>query len=237
MTEQEKMCSRQVGGARNGYQAALLARGGAVGTPNAFDGSAGLLAAMGGKTDPAVMEAALFGRFRFMEIESKPIDGCLMIQTPAQLMECISRDYDVGIDDIERIVVTVSRQALNQAGCDSFSVENSVQAKMNIRYAVASVICNHGISGIRWKRPFDEQVTGLMRRIELVEEPAYTNRFPGKVSAGIYILLKDGRSIQHEQEDFQSLPVEQVKERFLRLTDLMDLKDTAKQILRELKME
>ena len=221
-------------GARNGYLAARLAAAGATGTKYAFEGKDGLIASLGRRASASALQAALSLEWRCLQLESKPIDGCMMIQTPAQLMEDMLRSRAIRPEEVSRICVRVCGQALSQAGCDSLEIRNSVQAKMNIRYAVASVLVYGRIRDVRWKPPFDNRVLCLMQRIELAEKPGFTSAFPKKVSAEIAVDLQDGTMLCREQEDFISLDREELMRRLLRLAEQARTDDAVQALLRDL---
>ena len=195
-------------GARNGFEAAKLARAGAIGCLENLEGEDGLLTCLGARKEAFHMTDGLGERFCILEVEHKPVNACLMLQTPCQVAEKMRKQNAIQPKDIDRIFLYVAGQAKRQPGCDRLSVENSVQAKMNLRYGVAQALYGMDI----WERP-DEGIRDLMKKIQVCEDPAFTARFPLKVPARVQAWIRE-RYFEEEAADFVPLSPDKVQERF-----------------------
>ncbi len=195
-------------GARAGIEAAELAGAGAMGCLESLEGEDGLLACLGAREEAFHMTEELGKRFCILEVEHKPIEACLMLQTPCQAAEKIRVRRDIHPREVEKVLLYVAGQAKRQPGCDSLQAENSVQAKMNLRYGVARTLYRRDT----WEKP-DEEMQSLMEKIQVIEEPAFTAQFPLKVPARVQIWA-GGRCFEEEAADFIPLAPEEVRERF-----------------------
>ncbi len=198
---------------RNGIQATSLAIAGGIGTSNALDGKNGLLAALSSLERKNEFLKDLGVQYVVDEVEFKPIEGCIMIQSPGQL----ASQFCIDPSKIYSVIIHVPRQALFQSGCDSLVVTNSVTAKMNIRYAVACKLM--GIRIISFNPPYKEKVLELMKKCELVEDENATALFPKRIPCRIDISLLNGEKETKELDDFEALTEDELIERF-RLTAL-----------------
>ncbi len=195
-------------GARNGVEAAELAGAGALGCLESLEGEDGLLTCLGAGKEAGHMLEELGKRFCILEVEHKPVEACLMLQTPCQAAETLREQKAICPQEVEKIFLYVAGQAKKQPGCDCLRIENSVQAKMNLRYGVAQTLYRRNT----WDKP-DERMQNLIEKIQVLEEPAFTRQFPGKVPARLQIWA-GGHCFEEEAEDFRPLPPEGVRERF-----------------------
>ncbi len=222
-------------GARNGLLCAVMAGNGAVGADVSLEGDAGLLACYGAQEHAHVLTDGLGDSWSIDCLEYKPIGACLMTQTPAQAITRLVGDCGIGIDDVKDVKIMVCAQALRQPGCDSLEVGNLIQAKMNIRYVVASILAGSRISEIRWAPPYDSDVMDLMRRIRLIEKPEYTMTFPGRVATTIVVSTLEGKILEIEMEDFKSLSADESMELFRKVVDSKNGCGSAEMIAESLK--
>lgn len=195
-------------GARDGVEAAELAGAGAVGTLESLEGEDGLLTCLGARKEAWHMLENLGKRFCILEVEHKPIDACLMLQTPCQLTKKIREQNTILPRKVEKIFLYVAGQAKRQPGCDCLQVENCVQAKMNLRYGVAQTLYGRD----DWENP-DQEMQCLIENIQVLEDPAFTVQFPGKVPARVQIWA-GGDCFEGAAADFMPLSPEEVRGRF-----------------------
>lgn len=221
-------------GARNGYQAAMLALGGAVGTPWVLEGPAGLLEGLGARRFAPLLTEDLGKAYCVQRVEFKPVEGCLMVQTPAQAAAELARRERLPFQDITSLQIQVSRQALDQPGCDAAAISNAVQAKMNIRYAATAALVRCSCEGISWYPPFDREALDLMIRCSLVENAAFTKGFPRHISAFLAVTTKDGRRFTAELPDFRGLSTEELTARFQKTVTARRSAYTADEIRRSI---
>ena len=202
-------------GARNGVQAALLAKGGVPACHSILEGKTGFLSAFGAIKKAELLIDGLGEAFLTEEILKKPIAACLMVQAPCQLVETIS-NYD-GFDwhDVERVTITVCRQAKTSPGCDNnCSVSLPSHATQSIQYAVAGTMMSKSCSDINWLPPYDKDQLSLMSRCFLEVDDRYTEVFPHRTPARVEVRMKDGQIYSLEADDFRSLTDDEVISRF-----------------------
>lgn len=201
-------------GARNGYQAAMLAMGGAEGTANALEGPAGFLEGVGARSFAPLLAEDLGKTYYIRNVEFKPVEGCLMVQTPAQAAAKLAQKTPLSAGEIMSVQIYVSKQAKDQPGCDSLRVHNVVQAKMNIRYATAAALIRRSCEGIPWYPPFDEGALRLMERCSLEEASHFTAVFPQTIPAKVVVRTASSDALMIEQPDFQGLTRDELAARF-----------------------
>ena len=131
-----------------------------------------------------------------------------MTQSPGELASRIIVDFK----NIKKVNIFIPRQALLQPGCDSYSVVNSINAKMNIRFVVAYCLIHHG-EKINFNPPYEKKVLDLMKLCTLIENPSATMTFPERIPASIEIELENGL-IRQDLEDFHTLSDDEDLERF-----------------------
>lgn len=196
-------------GAKAGYMAALLAASGAIGCAGGLEGDNGLLTCLQARESAYLLAKDLRKTYHLLDVEMKQEEACLMLQAPCQAAKALKAEQELRPERIEKIEIIVAAQARNQPGCDSMTVENSVQAKMNLRYGVARQLA--GEQG-EWDVPSD-LVLSLMKRCEVLENPEYTRAFPRRTPAEIRVVTAEG-VYEKRSEDFVPLSEEQVRERF-----------------------
>jgi 2-methylcitrate dehydratase PrpD len=129
--------------ARSAAAAVQLAARGAYASRTAIDGEAGLLAAFHKDLAPPTPE--LFeDRPEILAVFFKPVPACNFAQSAAQAALGVAQRRKLRANDVERIVVRVTRAASLYPGCDvSGPFEHVLQAKMSIHYNVAAAL-RHG---------------------------------------------------------------------------------------------
>ena len=126
--------------ARSGVTAVQLALEGAYVSRTAIDGEAGLLAAFHRDLAPPIPE--LFAdRPEILSVFFKPVPACNFAQSAAQAALVIAQRKKLRANDVERVVVRVTKAAALYPGCDvSGPFEHVLQAKMSIHYNVAAAL-------------------------------------------------------------------------------------------------
>lgn len=202
-------------GARNGFAAALLAKGGAAGAPQALEGASGLFAAYGVLDRLSRLGEGLGTIFEIENVQHKPVGACLMVQAPSQLAEALVRERPIEPQAIQRIEVTVSEQAKAYPGCDNAGpVRTVLESIMSIQFSVAAVVGAGGISQPLWS-DFDNPATNaLIGKVHLRTDPAFTSAFPQKQGAAVSIFLADGSVRQEASSDYRSMGIDEILARF-----------------------
>jgi len=202
-------------GAETGISAARLASVGTRASARALEGKDGLLQAFGAEEAAGYILEELGERLFLQDVEFKPMDSCFKLQAPCQAAARITHMPEFRRDEVERVVIRVSRHARYHAGSDNREIVSAVQAIMSIPFGVSYVLVNGDYRKICWDPPCQDQVRALMDRCELVEDERYTALFPGKHGAMVTVWLRNGVKLEAEQEDVRSLTELETARRFL----------------------
>ena len=199
-------------GAKCGIMAARLAECGAAASPDGLEGKRGLFAAYGivGESGKDIFLDELEKEYRIQEVEHKPVDACLFLQSPCQAAEAVVRRYHPCPEGIESILIKTSGQARKQCGTEAASsISGAGQAANHIAFGVASVLSVGDSRRVRWEPPYDPLVLSLASRCCIEEDSSYTACFPEKLPVYIEIWLRDGSHLVWEQEDYETLGEEE----------------------------
>ena len=168
-----------------------MARAGAFASPDLLDGPAGLFVAAG-KSAPDDLH--LFaGEPQILAVYNKALPICNFAQTAAQAaLEIAGRS---GFDGrvVEALKVFVTEAALAYPGCDrSGPCERPLQAKMSIRFSVASALAHGDLKEERFHDLGDPAVARLVDICALQADPALTAAFPARQGARVETRLSSG---------------------------------------------
>ncbi|MFH0296290.1 MmgE/PrpD family protein [Bradyrhizobium sp. 31Argb] len=187
--------------ASNAIKAIGLAAAGAFGSETILEGEAGLFAAYRRETAPVSIELFAGGECEIMAVYNKPAPACNFAQTAAQAALRASHEL-ASMDDVDRIVIRAPDAAVRYPGCDSKGpYRNTLQAKMSIPFTVAAVLARGEIEEENYAELDDPEILRLIAASSLQSDPGFTASFPGKQSAEVTVLLRDGRTIRHALAD------------------------------------
>lgn len=202
--------------ASNGVVAALLAELGSVSAPTILEGKAGLLSGHGalGRADRLI--EGLGEEFKILDVVHKPAPACIFVQTPCQLAEEIARTNDIEPEAVESIEIYTCRAGAEYPGCDNPGPIADLQsAKMSIQFGVASVLVQRRILDSNWHDFENDRVNRLAARARIVIDDELSAAFPGRQGVRIKVLLRGGRVIDAEQQDFRSMNRNELIARFM----------------------
>ncbi|MBV7482108.1 MmgE/PrpD family protein [Bordetella sp. BOR01] len=202
--------------ARNAVDAVQLAQAGMQAAASVLDGRAGLLAGYGALAQCDLLTQDLGLHYRILEIGHKPAPACIFVQTPCQVALDLVRIHALEVSSLSAVRIYVCQAAAAYPGCDDGGpIEDARAAKMSIQFAVAAVLAQGRLADTNWA-DFRNVATGeLCAKCELTVDEALTQAFPAQVGCRIELQFQDGRCIQHHQDDFVSMSVQDVHERFL----------------------
>ena len=185
--------------AEAGVTAALAAAEGVIGSLDVIEGDAGLGHAMSDGPDWSKAVATLGTDFHITRMTFKnhaccghsfaAIDGALAVK--AQL--------GVGAGEIERIRIGAYRATLEVAGHENPGTP--AEARFSTKYTVATAL-THGnvrLAAFEPARMAATETRELMKRIEIVLDPALDAAFPQQRAARVSIETRDGRRMEHLQ--------------------------------------
>lgn len=192
-------------GAKCGIHCARLAAAGATSSPSALEGAQGLFRAYRAEQGAEAFLQNLGKHYLIEEIEHKPVNACLLLQSPCQAAEAVSRKYHPHPETIAEIRIALPGQVLLQSGVSATRVATAGQASNSVPFGVASALLLGNCRHIVWNPPFPENVSKLMERCRLTEAPSFSACFPHSLPVSITLLLKDGRKLSYAQQDYQVL--------------------------------
>lgn len=201
-------------GARNVVTALQLAAAGAFGSPDIFEGEAGLFAAFARK--PAV-PVTLFpdGEADILAVYNKPVGACNFAQTACQAAFRLAQQLTPDAAPIESVAIRVSEAALRYPGCDfTGPFERGLQAKMSIQYGVAATLALRRLGEANYRRLDEPETLRLVATSVLEVDPDFTRAFPAAQGAEIEIALADGRRLKTSLRDVVPATEAEIRERF-----------------------
>jgi 2-methylcitrate dehydratase PrpD len=185
--------------ARNGVQAALLARAGLTANASAIAGAQGYLAAMDAERPadlPAVC-ADLDSRWEILDtgITVKLYPSCAGTHPTLDVVLDLRAEVGFTAGDVARVEVAVDRIAPTILVHDRPTT--GLEAKFSMPYCVAAAVV-HGRVGLD---TFDDaavrdpQVTAFLPRVTMAADPAFDSGAPALTQSRVRIRLKDGREV------------------------------------------
>ncbi|MBA2519867.1 MAG: MmgE/PrpD family protein [Chloroflexia bacterium] len=171
-------------GAMTGVSAALLARAGFTGAP----------AETVEMPEPAGTWADLGTRWRIVEQFFKPFAVCRWAQPAIAGAIAVQNDHGLDLSAIERIQVITFHQATRLASRRPLTTE---EAQYSLPFPVAAGLVHGqlGLTQLSGAGLHDADVLRLVDRIELVDDPALSARFPAERVARVRIETVDGRRL------------------------------------------
>lgn len=188
-------------GARDVVTALRLADAGAFGSPDIFEGEAGLFAAFARK---AATPVTLFpnGEPDIMTVYNKPVGACNFAQTACQAAYRLAQELTVDSAPIERVAIRVSDAARRYPGCDfTGPFQRGLQAKMSIQYGVAATLAQRRLGEANYRRLDDPETMRLVAACSLEVDADFTSAFPKSQGAEVEITLADGRRLKTSLRD------------------------------------
>jgi 2-methylcitrate dehydratase PrpD len=200
--------------ARGAVTAVLLAEQDAYGSPDIFEGEAGLFAAYARRKAPAGIELFPNGEADIMNVYSKPAPACNFAQTACQAALRLSRELGPEVS-ARRIIIHVPEAAALYPGCDfAGPFERPLQAKMSIQFGVASTLARQDLSEANFADLDDPDIMRLVAACELKSTPELTAAFPAKQGAEVEAVLDSGRRVKLSQTDVIPATEAEIRARF-----------------------
>lgn len=178
---------------RSGMSAALLARGGATASPEAFEGEAGYYRAFDGSLED--IDAATKGlgeRWLILDTVYKECPVCIFTQTPIALARRIAPKLDAR--RIERVLVTSPELTHANPGFTNVApFRTHLQAVVSARFCTAAALLGKPVEEHDfYDRLEDPEVLALAEKIELEPHPTDTERVAIEVRTAGGVLRADG---------------------------------------------
>ena len=207
-----------------GVMAALLARRGAQGIENTFEGRGGLFATyFGGTYDREQVTADLGRRFRGAEVSFKVWPACGGSHCAIDATLQLFAENELRAQDVDSLVIatTLGTFALTQPIEARRAPTTAMDAKFSIPYsiAVAAVRGDVTLDDFLPERLADPAVLDFAQRIEAVDDPSLAIR-KAALPARIEVTTTDGRHLTHRVDQprgvwpYSRLSPEEVERKF-----------------------
>ena len=189
--------------AQNGLFSALLAERGFVASPEIFEGEYGFYNVLfGGEYNAAELTQGLGSSLRVRETSLKPYPSCRATHSPIVAALMLKKLHNPPAEGIKKITLRLFSRAYKSY--DKPSPETSLQALLSEQYCVATALLNGEVTlqSFAPEALKDEKTRELMRKIELVEDSALTDRFKKVRSrpAVLEILMQNGEKYTEKVE-------------------------------------
>ncbi len=196
--------------ARNAVFAAMLARKGLSGPAPIFEGKKGLFALV---TGPAEVDVESFGRrgveFRILRCGMKAYPVVVYGQTTIPAAAALAREIG-DLDSIATIEIATNKRGYQQAGSDpaKWAPDNKDTADHSLPYIAARTMfdgdIDHGSFAPDKLR--DPRLRAFMRKITVIEEPAFTKPGGHAPPTRITATLRDGRQVVRQADNSPGFP-------------------------------
>lgn len=200
-------------GARNGIEAALLARTGLPSAKGILEDKDGFLAAFSALDHQHMVTKELGRKWHILDVDYKPMCSCLKLMAPCQITKKLLEKIS-DIHQIKQIRIGVAEKTLHHAGTKETEVDSQIQAIMSIPFGVANVLVFGNYTDIQWNPPYRKEVTELMKLCVVEEERELTRVFPGKRGAKVTVTMCDGSEFSLLQEDVEGLTESNIEAMF-----------------------
>ena len=192
--------------AEAGVLAAQLASKGMRSTLDVLEGESGLGQAMSDGPDWSMVGATLGDDFHITRLTLKNHIGCGHTLASIDGTLALQQQHGFAHGDIESLHLGVYQPTLDIA--PHVDPQTADQARFSLHYMVASALV-HGsvrLSAFEPARLEDPATRALMKRITKALDPEVDTAFPGRRSARVEIVLRDGRRFVHLQPDRKGDP-------------------------------
>ncbi len=201
--------------ARNAVTAVELAELGAHASETALDGPAGLFASLGRADRVSEVHPFEDGRFELLEVFHKPAGACNYAQTATQAALALATEEQISAADVASVRVRCSSAALNYPGCNaSGPFDRVLQAKMSIRYCVASTLAKSSVQESNFRAFRDPEIQRVMAATILEEDEAFTNAYPKAQGSEVIVTLRSGRILKRYLYDLKPATESDVRARY-----------------------
>lgn len=192
--------------AEGGLLAAQLGARGITGSLDVLDGHAGMGVAMSAGADWSQVGATLGRDFHITRTTFKNHVGCGHSFPSIDGAMELQRMHGFRADEIERVRIGTYKPALDIACYVRPATAN--EAQFSIPYVVATALVHGSVRMAAYEpeRLQDPDTRALLERIEVVVDPELDAGFPGRRSAHVEIVLRDGRRLAHLQPNRKGDP-------------------------------
>jgi 2-methylcitrate dehydratase PrpD len=190
-----------------GITAALLARGGFVGTRRIYEGADGLFrshtAQRFGEVDIGAMTRGLGERWLLDEVAIKPFPICHLLHACADSALALREKHRLDPNDIVRVRALLHPETFHYVAEPAEMRRRPVSdymAKFSVQFVVAACLVRgrFGYAELEPDALADKEILNLAQRVSHEADPQ--SQFPKYFSGGVVVTLRDGRELVHMEK-------------------------------------
>jgi 2-methylcitrate dehydratase PrpD len=131
-------------------------------------------------------------KYEILDVYHKPVPGCAMIQTTAQLaLEIVNAGVDY--TDIKEGTIKTSYMGKHYPGCDSTGPFMSMtQARMSNQFIFAGVLYKRELSNDIFEIYDNQEINELAKKLKVEVDEEAAQIFPARQMVKVSLVLKDG---------------------------------------------
>lgn len=212
--------------AAGGITAALLARGGFVGTRRIYEGADGLYRShtgeRHGEVDLLALTRGLGRKWLLEEVAIKPFPICHLLHACADSAIALKRKHGLGADDIASVRALLHPETFHYVAEPAEMRRAPVSdymAKFSVQYVVAACLIRgkFGFAELEDEALRDRAILDLAQRVSHQADPH--SEFPKYFSGGVVVTTRDGRELAHMERvnrgaGARALTAEEIVEKF-----------------------
>jgi 2-methylcitrate dehydratase PrpD len=190
-----------------GITAALLARGGYLGTRRIYEGADGLFRSHTGdrfeSLDLSAMTAGLGEKWLIDEVAIKPFPICHLLHACADSALALRRKHALEPEDISKVRALLHPETFHYV-CEPAEMRrrpvSEYMAKFSVQYVVAACLVRgkFGFAELEPEALIDRDILALAQRVSHEADPG--SQFPKYFSGGVVITTTDGRELVHMEK-------------------------------------
>lgn len=190
-----------------GITAALLARGGYIGTRKIYEGADGVFRSHTGERfaelDLGTMTRRLGEHWLLDEVAIKPFPICHLLHACADAALALRRKHNLTPSQIAKVRALLHPETFHYV-CEPAEMRrkptSEYMAKFSVQYVVAACLTRgkFGFAELEDEALRDETILALAQRVSHEADPA--SQFPKYFSGGVVVTTTDGRELVHMEK-------------------------------------
>ena len=186
--------------------AAFLAMRGVTGPRDVFEGNKGFMEAI---TGPFEIDWSKEGLESVRRTILKRYDAEIHSQSAIEALLALRAEHELERADVERIELDTFQVAFDIIGGgeegDKYQVRSKEEADHSLPYLLAVALLDGQVLPEQYlpDRIVADDVQQLLRRVGVGPDPGLSRRFPDQHSARLRLYLRDGRTLEREQHDYE----------------------------------
>jgi 2-methylcitrate dehydratase len=187
-------------------QAAFLAMRGITGPPEVFEGNKGFIDAIVG---PFEIDWSLEDLESVRRTILKRYNAEIHSQSAIEALLALRSMHDLKADEVQRIELDTFQVAYDIIGGgqegEKQSIATKEEADHSLPYLLAVALLDGQVLPEQYlaQRIAADDVQELLRRVAVRPDRELSRRFPTEHSARVRLLLRDGRTLEREQHDYE----------------------------------